>query len=107
MNDSVDLPPEFQHIADLLGEQLPHVRDLFRYALVLAMIDDEKAWIIGKRMDGDRELLTVRTVAGDQFEIMRPKISEELEAELMAQLRAIIAEDEAGRDEDTPPGANQ
>jgi hypothetical protein len=47
MAESIDLPPELQHIADLLSEQPPEVRDLFRYALVLAMIDDEKMQVIG------------------------------------------------------------
>ena len=44
---AIDLPPEFKRLADLLNEQLPEVRDLFRYALVLAMIHDEKARVIG------------------------------------------------------------
>jgi hypothetical protein len=60
------------------------------------MIDDEKARVIGTRLVDSREYLTVRTVAGDVFEIMRPPISEELEAELMKQVRAIVEEDTDG-----------
>ncbi len=93
MTGPIELPPEFEHLADLLNEQPPEVRDLFRYALVLAMIDDEKARISGSRVVGNREYVTVKTIAGDVFEIVRPEISEELEAELMEQVRAIIAEE--------------
>lgn len=102
---TLDLPPELQHVADLLSEQPPEVRELFRYALVLAMIDDEKAWVTGTRLVESREYLTVRTVAGDQSEIMRPAISEEMELLLKEQLRAIIAEDESSRSKEPPPEA--
>jgi hypothetical protein len=75
MTGPIDLPPEFERVADLLSEQPLEVRDLFRYALMLAMIDDEKARIIGTRVE-DREWLTLETVAGDVFEIARLTISE-------------------------------
>jgi hypothetical protein len=80
MTEPIDLPSESQRVADQLAEQPPAVREMFRYALVLAMTDDEKAWVTGTRLLGSREYLTVRTVAGDVFEIERPPISEEVEA---------------------------
>ncbi len=49
-----------------------------RYALVLAMLDDEKAHVISTRQEDDREWITVITVAGDVFEIMRRDISQEM-----------------------------
>lgn len=79
----IDLPPEIGQVAELLSQQRPEVRDLYRYALVLAMIDDEKAWVTGTRLVDNQEYLTVRTIAGDVFEIIRPPISEEVEARLM------------------------
>ena len=93
MNESIDLPPEIQHVADLIGKQGPEVRELFRYALVLAMIGDEKARVIGTRVEEEREWLTVETVAGEVFEIARPPIWEEVDAQLMEQVRAIVEED--------------
>jgi hypothetical protein len=97
MNEPIDLPPEFERLADLLSERPPEVPELFRYSLVLAMIDEEKAHVIGTRTEEKREWLTIETVAGDVFEIARPPISEEVEAELMSQVRAIIAnEDDDG-----------
>lgn len=56
MIDPIDLPPETQEVADLLSKQRPAVRDLFRYALVLAMIDDEQAHVMGKRVEGNRDI---------------------------------------------------
>jgi hypothetical protein len=93
MTEPIDPPPDFERLADLLCEQLAAARDLFRYALVLAMIDDGKAHITGTRIDGDREYLTVQTIAGEVFEIMQPLISDEVEAELNNHVRAIIRED--------------
>ncbi len=59
MTDRFELPPEFERLANLISEQPPDVRDLFRYALVLAMIDDEKAHVTSTRIEGDlSELLT-------------------------------------------------
>ena len=56
------------------------------------MIDEEQASIIATRED--REWFTVETVAGDVFEIEHPPISEELEAALMSEVRAIVNREE-------------
>ncbi len=92
MTEPIDLPPEFERLANFISKQPPHVRDLFRYALVLAMIDDEKARVIGTRTQEEREWLTVETVEGEVFEINRPPISDEVEAELINHVRVNIAE---------------
>jgi hypothetical protein len=76
------------------GAGTPQVRDLFRYALVPAMIDDEKARVIGMRVEVEREWLTVETVAGDVLEIVRPPIPEEVEAQFMRQVGAIVADED-------------
>jgi hypothetical protein len=94
MTNPDDLPLEIEQVADLLSQQRPEVRELFRFALVLAMIDDEKARVIGTRVEEDGEWLTIETVAGDVFEIARPPISEEVESDLMSQVRAIIADED-------------
>jgi hypothetical protein len=65
MSERIDLPPEIKQVAHLISEKRPEVRDLLRYALVRSMIDDEKAHVIGKRVEEEREWLTVETVAGD------------------------------------------
>ncbi len=93
MTEPIERPPEFKRLADQISEQPPEVRDLFRYALMLAMIDDEKARMAGTRIEGNREFVTVKTLAGDVFEMVRPGISEEDKAELIEQVRAIVHEE--------------
>jgi hypothetical protein len=95
MSEPIDLQPKIDQLADPFSKKRPEVRELFRYALVLVMIDDEKARIIGTRVE-EREWFTVETVAGDVFEAAHPPISEEVEAQLMRQVRAIIADDDDG-----------
>lgn len=63
------------------------------------MIDDEKARVIANETVEGEELLTVRTNAGDVFQIVRPAMSEATEKLLMQQVREIVAE-ELGEDED-------
>lgn len=58
------------------------------------LIDDEKAVELGRREVDGREWLHVRTVSGDEFEVVVPRISEELEREVLAQIRQIVAEDQ-------------
>jgi hypothetical protein len=99
----IDLPPEIQRVTDLLSRQLPEVRCLFRYALVPAVIDDEKARVIGTRVEVEREWLTVETVAGNAFEIMRPEISEEAEAVLKERVQAINADEDDDGSRGTSP----
>jgi hypothetical protein len=95
MTEPIGLPLEIEQVAELLSRQRAEVRELFRYALVLAMIDEEKAHVIGTRLEEGIEFLPVETVAGDVFDIKRPEISEEVEADLMKKVRAIVADEEA------------
>ncbi len=48
---SNNLPPELHHVANLLTQQPPEVCDLFHCALVLSMLDDEEARVIGTRQE--------------------------------------------------------
>lgn len=67
---------------------------MFRYALVLMMIDDEKARVMGTRNENGDEFIAVRTVAGDGFEIERPAMSEETEKILLEQIREIVMDEQ-------------
>jgi hypothetical protein len=93
MKEPNELPPELERVAEILSTQPPEVRELFRFALVLMMLDDEKAHIVSRRMVDGREYLSIATIGGDTFEIVRPQISEDLEQQLLSQVRAIIDQD--------------
>lgn len=87
------LPPEFQPLLDELAEAPENVRLMWRYAITLLMIDDEKARVVGMRQEEATEIITVQTVTGDKFEVVRPPMSEETERLLLEQLRSISSDD--------------
>ncbi len=59
----------------------------FWYGHILAMLDDERAWIDATRMEQGVEWITIRTVEGHLFEVPRPELTEAEEAELMEVVR--------------------
>lgn len=93
MQNPSTLPPEFDAILNQVAEQPEDVRAVWRYALVLMLLDDEKARVIESREDGGKLHLIVQTVNGERFEIERPPISEETEQLLLEQVRAIVKEE--------------
>jgi hypothetical protein len=55
-----NLPPEFDPLLAELAEQPEHAREMWRYAIVLMMIEDEKARV----RDGTIEALTIEPEGG-------------------------------------------
>lgn len=90
---SPDLPPEFEPILSELAAAPGNVRAMWKYAMVLMMIDDEKARVVAARREGATQFLIVQTIAGDRFEIERPEMSEETEQMLLEQIREIASEE--------------
>lgn len=88
-----DIPPEMQSVLDALSAERPEVRAMWRYAIVLMMIDDEKARVVGTRTEDGHEFIAVRTIAGDEFEFERPAMSDETEKLLLEQIREIVTDD--------------
>lgn len=93
------LPPEFNPLLAELSDTPDNVRAMWKYALVLMMVDDEKARVIANETVEGQDLLTVRTNAGDEFQVDRPVMSEATERHLMQQVREIVAEN-LGENED-------
>lgn len=89
-----NLPPEFAPLLAELASAPENVRAMWRYALVLMMIDDEEARIMGTRVEDGHEFIGVRTVAGDEFEIERPAVSDESEKILLEQIREIVMDEQ-------------
>lgn len=63
---------------------------MWRYALVLMMIDDERARVIESHQDGEVWRFRIQTRAGDIFEVIRPEMSEQTERQLLEQIREIV-----------------
>lgn len=95
MATETNLPPEFDSVLAALAEQPDNVLAMWKYAIVLMMIDDEKARVMGTRFEDGQEVIAVRTIAGDQFEIERPSMSEDTEKMLLGQIREIIANEQS------------
>ena len=92
MAEAIDIPPKWHDVADLLSEQPPEVRDLSRYLLVMSILDEHKAKIVGARAIRGRHYLRIKTNAGTVFHILRPPISMETELRMREEVKAIIEE---------------
>jgi hypothetical protein len=69
------------------------VRELFQYARTMLLVEDGKAEIVERHTIDAREHLTLRTVAGDVFTIVKPHASEELLGVMRELAREILDED--------------
>lgn len=85
-----DLPPEFDDLLAAADRQPESARQLWRYAIALMLVDDEKAHFVGSHRDGDTLHLVVQPVAGEIFSIVRPPMTEEVEHALLSMIRHIL-----------------
>lgn len=93
-DDIANFPPKFQPLLKELAVSPPAVREMWHYALVLMMIDAEKARVVASRQQADELLLVVRTNAGDEFSVVRPALSEGSERMLLEEIREIVQDAE-------------
>jgi hypothetical protein len=85
-----DLPQDLGKLACVVDLQSPAARELFHYALVLLLVEDGKAEIIVRRTVDARERVTVRTVAGELFSIVKPDESDDMMETLKVLAREIV-----------------
>jgi hypothetical protein len=90
-----DLPPDLAMLTHIVARQSPTARELFHYALVLLLIEDGKAEIIERQTVDGREWVTVRTVAGELFSIVKPYESDEMLEALKVVAREILKAEHA------------
>ncbi len=100
MAEAIDHPPKWHDVADLLREQSPAVRDLSRYLLVMSMVDEHKAKIVGARAMRGRHYLRIETNVGEVFWILRLLITMNTELLMREEVKAILEE----RDDGEPRG---
>jgi hypothetical protein len=92
MTLAIGIPPKWHDVADLLSEQLPAVRDLSRHLLLMSMVDEHKARIVGARAIRGRHYLSIKTNAGNAFWTLCPPISMATELRTREEVKAIIEE---------------
>jgi hypothetical protein len=88
-----NLPPEFESLLNLLKGQPQTVRELFHYAVVLMMLDDEKARMVRTYQQDGKTFWQVSSISGDEFVIVKPELSEATEQMLVDEVRKIVVED--------------
>jgi len=93
MEKGKDLPPEFEPLLQNLESQPESVREIFHYALVLLMVDDEKARVLETYEEDGRIMWRVQTITGDTLCVVRPPISDDVEQVLLNRIRQMMAED--------------
>ena len=87
------LPPSLQAFATLLDAQPGPVQIIFQYLIAQMMVEAGLAQLIGTEPGEAGARCTFRTVAGDEFTVIKPLLSEAQEAEMMEGLREILGEE--------------
>jgi hypothetical protein len=75
------------------------VRELFHYALAMLMVENGKAEITERHHVDNLEYLTIKTTAGDVFEIITLQVSDERLQQLRTLAREILRQDQEGIDD--------
>lgn len=88
------LPPEFVQFTDLFETQPSSVQIVFQYCLCLLMVEAGKMQLVGTIPGESGATYIFETMAGGRFSVVKPPISPEIEADLLQELRELLAEDE-------------
>lgn len=84
------IPREFVPLLDQFPLDADARIQLWTFALVLLMIDQEQVRMIGTREVAGREWFMLQIYGGEEFEILRPELSEQDELHLLEGVRAIV-----------------
>lgn len=84
------IPREFAPLINAYAAD-PYQRiELWCYALVLLMIDENQVFLVGIREAAGRTWVTLETAIGEEFEIVKPQLSETVEQQLLKGVRAVV-----------------
>jgi hypothetical protein len=95
VDQEAKLPAEYEAILKKIADGSEDVRTMWRYAVVLLMVHDEKARFVETRQDGDTLHFVIETIQGERFSVVRPPMAEEAEQLLLEQVREIVAQTDA------------
>jgi hypothetical protein len=85
-----EISPDLALFPRTIDVQLPAARELFHYALTLLMLEDNKAECIARHVIDQREHLTFKTIAGEQYTLIKPDLSVEQLDHLRSMVRAVL-----------------
>lgn len=84
------IPREFAPLINTFTGDSQARIELWCYALVLLMIDEEQVRMLGTHQAAGREWATLQIYGGEEFEVVRPNLTEEEEDRLLAGVREIV-----------------
>jgi hypothetical protein len=85
------IPATFEGLLAALACAPANVVEVWRYALAMMMIGEDKAHIIKTCEQNEILLITVETNTGERFEVVRPPMSDETEQLLFEEIRRAFA----------------
>ena len=72
-----EISPDLTLFARTIDVQLPVASELYHSTLTLLMLEDNKAEWIARHVIDQREHLSFKTIAGDQYTLIKPNLSVE------------------------------
>lgn len=84
------IPREFVPLVNDFAKDAQERIEYWCYAIVLLMIDEEQVRMTGTREAAGREWAVLQIYGGEEFEVVRPQMSEEDESRLLAGVREIV-----------------
>lgn len=84
------IPREFGPLVDSFASDAQHRMELWAYALVLLMIDEQQVRVKGTHEAAGHEWVTLEIYSGDEFEIVKPALPERDEQKLLEGVREIV-----------------
>lgn len=84
------IPSEFAPLLDSFDLDKSHRIELWSYALVLLMIDEGQVRKVRTYELVDNEWITLQILTGEQFDIIKPELSEQDEVRLLEGVRQIV-----------------
>jgi hypothetical protein len=93
-----DLPPEFEAIAFLVESQPAEVRSAFNYCLGVMMVEACKMSLVEILPGESNPVHVFQTAFGETYSVEGTPMSDEVEAEMIRELRTIIEEEKQLQD---------
>jgi hypothetical protein len=84
------IPREFAPLIDAYALDSEQRIELWCYAIALLMIDEERVRLIGTREISGRTWVTLQIPNGEEFDLVKPALTEATERQLLEGVREIV-----------------
>jgi hypothetical protein len=84
------IPREFVPLINTFTRDPQESIELWSYAIILLMIDEEQVRMVGTRYVAERQWVTLQIYGGEEFDILLPDLTEQEERRLLDGVREIV-----------------